>query len=83
MATEASVRSDIARLHRTNPNIHINYQIPHPKVHIVNASAVIRNVYAHLFELEYEQDGRSCVKIHSYADVISKRIEIVELMDSI
>lgn len=81
MATEASVRSGIARLKRTNPNIHINYHNAHPKMHITNAPAVIRNVYAHLFELEYAQEGHNSVKIHSYADVISKRIEIIELMD--
>lgn len=79
--TEALIHSRILKLQRANPNIHIHYQNAHPKVDIKNAPARIRNVYAHLFELEYEQDGQMNIRIHSYADVISRRIEIVELMD--
>lgn len=82
MATEASIRNSVMKLKQLNPNIHINYQNAHPKISITNAPAIIRNVYAHLFELEYIVDGQSCVKIHSFADIISKRIEIVELKES-
>lgn len=81
MATEASVRSGILRLKKTNPHIHINYHNVHPKISLKHEPAVIKNVYAHLFELEYVADGRSFVKTHSYADVICKRLEIVELED--
>lgn len=80
--TEAWIHSRILRLQRTNPNIHIHYQNMHPRINVTNAPVRIRNVYAHVFELEYEQDGQKCIKILSYADVISRRIEIVELSEA-
>jgi len=79
MHDEVSVRSAILRLKKQNPDIHINFQNAHPKVHLVNEPARIGRVYAHLFELEYTLDGRQHVKTWNYADVISRRIIILEL----
>jgi len=78
-ATEASVRESILKLKQRNACIHINYHNTYPKVSLLNEPVAIGNVYAHLFQLIYTADGRQTVKSHSYADVICRRLEIVEL----
>lgn len=78
-ATEAAVRESILKLKEQNACIHINYHNTYPKVSLLNEPVVIGHVYAHLFQLIYTAEGRQTVKSHSYADVICRRLEMIEL----
>ena len=79
MPTLDSIRTKIAKLYETNPNIHVNVNITKPKINLSYISAVIIDVYPNLFRIQ-ETDGCSN-KIYTvqYKDVLTNRVQIIEL----
>lgn len=73
------IRDKIAKLYETNPNIHVNVSLTHPKLCLINVPAVIRGVYPHIFRIEEQSDGASKCHTLQYNDVLTRRIEIIEL----
>lgn len=74
-----TIRKDIRNLFETNPHIHVNVTMRHPKVNIRNGEAVLKGVYPNTFQLEETESGytqRHCVQ---YNDVLIGRVEILEL----
>ena len=77
--TIETIRRDIRNLFETNPNIHVNVTMRHPKVSVENGYAVIKGVYPNIFQIEETDNGY--VRCHSvqYNDVLIGRVEILEL----
>ena len=75
-----NIKNSIRYLYKTNPNIHVNVTLkrPHRKT-FYNLPVVIRDVYPHMFQVEYEEGGIARLYIHQYTDIITKDIEILEL----
>ena len=79
--TIETIRKSIRNLFETNPHIHVNVTMRHPKVSVQNGAAVIKGVYPNTFQLEETKNGytqRHCVQ---YNDVLIGRVEILELQN--
>ena len=84
MNTEQSlafIRRSVLKLYKTHPQIHINVSIVHPKIKLFNVEAVITGVYPHIFTIKEETKGVVYYRSLTYADLITGRIEILELMN--
>ena len=66
-------------LYETNPAIHINISMSHPKIHLENDPAVIKGIYPNIFCIEEYSSGYPQCHTLLYADVLTNQIEIVEL----
>lgn len=73
------IKSKIQRLYKTNPNIHINVAITHPKVNLKNEPVVIKGIYPHIFQIEEKSSSSPKTHTLQYTDVLLHHIEIVEL----
>ena len=76
-----TIRKDICNLFETNPHIHVNVTMRHPKVSVQNGSAVIKGVYPNTFQLEEAESGYKQCHSVQYNDVLIGRVEILELQD--
>ena len=76
------IRNDIRNLFETNPNIHVNVTMRHPKVSVQNGPAVIKGVYPNTFQLEETESGYTQRHSVQYNDVLIGRVEILELQDA-
>lgn len=79
--TIQTIRKDIRNLFETDPHIHVNVTMRHPKVSVQNGPAVIKGVYPNIFQIEENENGY--VRCHSvqYNDVLIGRVEILELQN--
>ena len=75
-----NIKNSIRYLYKTNPDIHVNVTLkrPHRKT-FYNLPVVIRDVYPHMFQVEYKEGGIARLYMHQYTDIITKDIEILEL----
>ena len=73
------IKDRIFNLYKTNPKVHVNICMTNPKVNINNDSAVIKGVYKNIFQIEETNSGFAKTHTFQYNDVLTKRIEIVEL----
>lgn len=79
MTTLDIIKNKIRYLYENNPNIHMNVTINHPKIELKNDPAVIKGVYSHIFRIEEYSKGVPQSHTIQYTDIMTKRIEIVEL----
>ena len=79
--TIQTIRKDIRNLFETDPHIHVNVTMRHPKVSVQNGPAVIKGVYPNIFQIEENENGY--VRCHpvQYNDVLIGRVEILELQN--
>lgn len=77
-----SLREKIRGLYETNPNIHVNITIQHPKLCLKNDPAVIKEIYPRVFRLEEYSSGIPKCHTVQYAEVLTKQIQIVELEEN-
>lgn len=77
-----AIRNDIRNLFETNPNIHVNVTMRHPKVSVQNGPVVIKGVYPNTFQLEETESGYTQRHSVQYNDVLIGRVEILELQDA-
>ncbi len=75
--TEDEIRAKIQRIFEKNPNIRMNVNLRKPKLVLVNASAVIKGVYPHIFQIEETSNGRLRTHTLKYTDIISGQIEVL------
>ncbi len=75
------LREKIKKLSLTNPNVHINVSLLKPKLNLKNEPVKIMGVYAHIFQIEEYSTGVPVRYTLQYADIIIKRIEILELVN--
>lgn len=79
--TIETIRKDIRDLFQTDPHIHVNVTMRHPKVSIQNGEAVIKGVYPNIFQIEEKENGYARCHSVQYNDVLIGRVEILELQD--
>lgn len=79
MTTMEIIKNKIGELYKTNPNIHINVSMIHPKIQLQNEEVVIKGVYSHIFQIEEYSTGSPKSYTLQYSDVLIKHIEIAEL----
>lgn len=79
MSATESIRRRVKRLYETNPNIHLNVRIPHHKVTVQAAPAVIRGVYPNIFCVEETTSGQPRSHSIQYTEILIGQIEIPEL----
>ncbi len=73
------IRSKIAHLFDTNPNIHINVSISRPKVSLQKVEAKITGVYPYLFQITENSTGVPKSHTIQYVEVLTQKVSIVEL----
>jgi len=74
------IKNEIRRLYTTHPDIHVNVTLKRPhRQTFYNLPVVIRGVYPHMFQVEYQDSGVTRSYMHQYTDIITKDIEILEL----
>lgn len=75
-----AIKHGVQRLYATNPNIHINVSVSQPKTHLKNHPVTIKAVYPNVFRVEdHSGDALSCHTVQ-YAEVLTRQVEIIELM---
>ena len=72
------VKSKIAKLYKTNPNIHIQYAALAPRGAAESIPATIKGVYRHIFQIEESSSGKVRKHTVQYSEVIMRRIVIEE-----
>ena len=72
------IRERIRSLANADYEIHLNVSLTHPKVDLHNVKAKIIGVYPHLFQIQ-ESDEKGKKHTLQYADILMRRIEIIEL----
>ncbi len=70
-----SCRSRIQALHADHPHVRLNIALTHAKV-VQGAEATIVGVYRHCFCLEETSCGTPQRHTFTYADLLTKRVEI-------
>ena len=77
-----TIKDRIHILYKTNPNIHVNVTLKRPhKTKLNNLAVVIKGVYPHMFQVEDSSEGVAKLHMHSYTDIVTKEVEILELSD--
>lgn len=79
--TIETIKRHIRKLYETDPHIHMNVTMRHPKVDVKNAPAVIKGVYPNIFQVEEDGDGYSRIHLWQYNDILIGRVEILELQE--
>ena len=75
-----TIKNEIRKLYTTHPDIHVNVTLKRPhRQTFYNLPVVIRDVYPHMFQVEYKDGGTARLYMHQYTDIITKDIEILEL----
>lgn len=73
------IKSKINNLYVKKSVIHINVTLTNPRVNLKNQTAIIKNVYPHIFQIEEcNGDNPKCYTLQ-YTDVLTKQIDILEL----
>lgn len=73
------LKKRIKWLYENHPNIHVNINLNHPKLHLENAPATIVGVYPNIFVVSENSKGREEKHTLMYTDVWIGHIEILEL----
>ena len=80
--TIESIKKDIGQLYKTDPHIHVNVTMRHPKVSVRNEPAQITGMYPNFFQIEERENGYARRHTLQYNDVLIGRVEILELTGS-
>lgn len=73
------IKSQIKALYETNPNIHINISLSHPRSSFTNDPVVIKGVYPHVFRIEETSSGVPKCHTLQYTDVLTGQVSIEEM----
>lgn len=73
------IKSEIERLYKTKPEIHISVKLTHPKINVEDAPAKIVGIYRNIFQIEECDSGMPASHTFQYGDVLTGRIVIREL----
>lgn len=79
MSTVDYIKSEINRLYKTNPNIHININMSRPKLTVAATPAVIKGVYPNIFRIEENVSGHPRCHSIQYTEVLIGQVGIPEL----
>lgn len=79
MSTIDWIRVKIQKLYETDPHIHMNVRLTHPKLHKNAVPVVIKDVYPNLFRIEEDHNGQPRCYSVQYAEVLIGQVDIPEL----
>ena len=74
--TIETCRARVQALYETDPHIRLNISLTHSKV-VQDAEATIAGVYRHCFCVEETTTGTRQCHTFTYADLLTRRVEIV------
>ncbi len=72
------IKKKVAYLYSTNPKIHVNVKLNHPRLEIKNGVAEIKGVYKNIFCIEEYTTGVPRTHSLQYVDILTKNFEIIE-----
>ena len=75
----AYIKSEIEKLYKTNPNIHLSVKLTRRNVIVEGTPAVITGVYRNIFQIEENDNGRHTRHTFQYGDVVIGQVVIEEL----
>ncbi len=73
------IKRGIKKLYETDPQVHLDVSLTHPKLVLINDPAVIKGVYSNLFRIEEYSTGRPQCHSLQYGDILTGRIRVHEL----
>ncbi len=79
MSTHEFIKAQIKNLFETNPYIHMDVAMTHPKLILKNESVKITGVYRNIFQIEENSSGSPKRHTLQYSDIITGSIAIKEL----
>ena len=79
MISIESIRKKILHLYESDPHIHVNVAMNHPRIQLQNAPVTLKGVYPHIFQIEEYSRGVPECHTLQYADILSGQVGIVEL----
>ena len=79
MSTVEHIKGEIKQLYETDPNIHINVKMTHPKMIVEGTPAKIVGVYKNIFQIEENDSGHPNRHTFQYSDVLIGQVIIEEL----
>ncbi|MBE6657025.1 MAG: hypothetical protein E7604_01130 [Ruminococcaceae bacterium] len=79
MDTLDIIKHKLRVLYETNPEVHVNFQMTHPKIDLHHSPAKLCGIYPHVFRLEECTTGTPLCHTLQYKDILTGQIEIVEL----
>lgn len=79
MANIEYIKRKIKKLYETNPNVHINVKLTHPKLTVNTTPAVIKGVYPNIFRIEENISGHPRCHTVQYTEVLLGQVNISEL----
>lgn len=79
MSSVEYIKSEIERLYKTSPDVHVSMRLTHPKVIEEQTPARIVGVYGNIFQIEKGGCSHPSRSTFRYTDVLCGKIEIHEL----
>ena len=73
------IKSEIEKLYKNNPNIHISLKLARPRIIVEGTPAVITGVYRNIFQIEENDSGHPTRHTFKYGDVLIGHVVIQEL----
>ena len=73
------IKSEIERLYKEDPNIHISLKFNRPRLVIEDMPARIVGIYRNIFQIEESEGGRHTCHSLQYGDVLTGHVTIKEL----
>lgn len=74
-----SIKNKILKLYKNDPNVHVNVDIPSPRVNVKNEPVLIKGVYPHIFQVEERSTGTPKTYTVQYGEVLLGHVEILEM----
>lgn len=72
------IKKKVADLYATNPKIHVNVKLHHPRLEIKNDVVEIKGVYKNIFCIEEYTTGIPRTHSLQYVDILTGNFEIID-----
>jgi len=73
------IKTEIEKLYKSNPDIHISVRSTRPKIAVEGAPATITGIYRNIFQIEETGSGSPRSHTFRYGDVLIGHVVIEEL----
>ena len=79
MTAQDTLRAKLENQMKKSPEIHVTVSLSHPRVVLEKEPAVIKGVYAHIFQIEEYSTGAPVCRTLQYNDILSGHITVEEI----
>lgn len=79
MYSVQQIKERIRKRYESDPKIHVNVSLAHPRLHLQNVEATITGAYAHIFQIEETLTGQKRRHTLQYTDVFLHHIDILDM----